>query len=90
MRKPHSLKIGVSGVRGIVGDSLTPQLVTTSEEDIITLDGIEINHPDKWLHIRPSNTEPILRIVAKGRTKAAALDLIAAVRKDIEDILGEQ
>ncbi|MHB9130523.1 MAG: phosphoglucosamine mutase [Armatimonadota bacterium] len=29
MRKPLSLKIGISGVRGIVGDSLTPQLVTS-------------------------------------------------------------
>lgn len=28
MRKPLSLKIGISGVRGIVGESLTPQLVT--------------------------------------------------------------
>ncbi|MGC8667484.1 MAG: phosphoglucosamine mutase [Chthonomonadales bacterium] len=28
MRKPLSLKIGISGVRGVVGDSLTPQLVT--------------------------------------------------------------
>jgi phosphomannomutase len=29
MRKPLTLKIGISGVRGIVGDSLTPQLVTS-------------------------------------------------------------
>lgn len=29
MRKPLSLKIGISGVRGVVGDSLTPQLVTS-------------------------------------------------------------
>ena len=29
MRRPLSLKIGISGVRGVIGDSLTPQLVTT-------------------------------------------------------------
>ncbi|HEX2949761.1 MAG TPA: phosphoglucosamine mutase, partial [Armatimonadota bacterium] len=29
MRKTLSLKIGISGVRGVVGDSLTPQLVTS-------------------------------------------------------------
>ncbi len=29
MRKPLSLKIGISGVRGVVGDSLTPQLVAS-------------------------------------------------------------
>ncbi|MCC6727936.1 MAG: phosphoglucosamine mutase [Chthonomonadales bacterium] len=29
MRKPLSLKIGISGVRGVVGESLTPQLVTS-------------------------------------------------------------
>lgn len=32
MRKPLSLKIGISGVRGIVGESLTPQLVTAFAE----------------------------------------------------------
>jgi phosphomannomutase len=32
MRKPLSLKIGISGVRGIVGESLTPQLVTSFAE----------------------------------------------------------
>lgn len=29
MRKPQTLKIGISGVRGVVGDSLTPQLVAS-------------------------------------------------------------
>jgi len=29
MRRPLSLKIGISGVRGVVGESLTPQLVTS-------------------------------------------------------------
>jgi phosphomannomutase len=29
MRKALSLKIGISGLRGVVGDSLTPQLVTS-------------------------------------------------------------
>lgn len=37
-----------------------------------TLDGIRIDWEDKWLLIRPSNTEPIIRIAAEAKTQADA------------------
>ena len=33
-------------------------------------DGLRITTPDWWLHIRPSNTEPIVRIIGEGRDRA--------------------
>jgi len=36
------------------------------------LDGIYVEFEDGWLHVRPSNTEPVLRLTAEFRTEAAA------------------
>jgi phosphomannomutase len=33
-----------------------------AEEDHSTIDGLKINFSDRWVHMRPSNTEPILRV----------------------------
>jgi phosphomannomutase len=40
-----------------------------AKEDISTLDGLKINFGDAWVHIRPSNTEPIIRILAEAKTE---------------------
>jgi len=34
------------------------------------LDGVTIQYPDWWMNIRPSNTEPLLRLNVEGDTKA--------------------
>lgn len=42
------------------------------------LDGLRLDWPDRWLIIRGSNTEPIVRIIAEAPTAAAAAELCAA------------
>ena len=42
-----------------------------------TQDGLRLGWPDRWLHVRPSNTEPIIRLIAEAPTRAAADSLIA-------------
>uniref|UniRef100_A0A7V3VUY1 Phosphoglucosamine mutase n=1 Tax=candidate division WOR-3 bacterium TaxID=2052148 RepID=A0A7V3VUY1_UNCW3 len=44
-------------------------------------DGIRITTPKYWIHIRPSNTEPIVRIIAEAKSKEKALELIALVKE---------
>ncbi|MEO8376968.1 MAG: phosphoglucosamine mutase, partial [Candidatus Sumerlaeota bacterium] len=39
-------------------------------------DGMKASYPDRWIHVRPSNTEPVVRIYAEGRTRAAANELV--------------
>ncbi|XDD50571.1 phosphoglucosamine mutase [Leptospira sp. WS92.C1] len=34
-----------------------------------TLDGLRLASEDSWIHIRPSNTEPIIRVIGEARTK---------------------
>jgi phosphomannomutase len=44
------------------------------------LDGVFVDFGDRWLNVRRSNTEPILRIVAEAQTPAAARALADEVR----------
>lgn len=39
-------------------------------------DGLRLGWPDRWLHVRPSNTEPIVRLIAEAPTSAQADRLI--------------
>jgi phosphomannomutase len=45
---------------------------TYSGEKLDLTDGLKILRPDSWAHIRPSNTEPIMRIVVEARSEEAA------------------
>jgi phosphomannomutase len=40
--------------------------------DITDTDGVKIDFPDKWVHLRQSNTEPVIRIYSEARTMAEA------------------
>lgn len=52
-----------------------------SNNPISTIDGVKIEFPDGWVHLRPSNTEPILRIYAEStsmeKADGYAKDIIA-------------
>ncbi|MEK9727231.1 MAG: phosphoglucosamine mutase [Candidatus Margulisiibacteriota bacterium] len=43
-------------------------------------DGVKISFDSSWVHIRPSNTEPIIRIFAEAPSKAEALALVDSVK----------
>jgi phosphomannomutase len=43
------------------------------------LDGLRLDWPDRWVHVRPSNTEPIVRIIAEAPDLAGARELCGAV-----------
>ena len=43
--------------------------------DITDIDGVKIDFPDKWVHLRKSNTEPIIRIYAEAHTMQEAEEL---------------
>ena len=45
------------------------------EAKVNRLDGLRLDWPNRWLHVRPSNTEPIVRIVAEARTAQQAQSL---------------
>jgi phosphomannomutase len=47
------------------------------------LDGLRLDWPDRWVIIRGSNTEPIVRIIAEGPSAEGAENLIKECRREI-------
>ena len=47
------------------------------------VDGLRLDWPDRWVHIRGSNTEPIVRVIAEAPTEAAARSLCDEVGRMI-------
>ncbi len=43
--------------------------------DITDIDGVKIDFPDKWVHLRKSNTEPIIRIYSEAHTMQEAEEI---------------
>ncbi len=53
-----------------------------------TSDGCRFDFPDGWLHVRPSNTEPIIRVIVEAKDKPAAqkyLDAVVNIQKQLAD-----
>jgi phosphomannomutase len=47
-----------------------------SDAQVDTQDGLRLSWPDRWLHVRPSGTEPIIRLIAEAPSRADAERLI--------------
>lgn len=75
---------------------LTPELdvdaileevkVRFKDEEITDIDGVKIDFPDSWVHLRKSNTEPIIRIYSEASTMEQADALADEIKKIIKEI----
>ncbi|HTY36968.1 MAG TPA: phosphoglucosamine mutase [Bacteroidota bacterium] len=70
--------------------SLNPDLILTnlrekysSKGKATTSDGLKLDFPDSWVHLRKSNTEPIIRIIAEAAEKRQADDLVTSFTREI-------
>ena len=59
-----------------------------ASEKVDTQDGIRIDWDRAWVHARPSNTEPIMRIIAEAPDRATAEEKVAAVQQVVTRTLG--
>ncbi len=55
-------------------------------EKITDIDGVKIDFPDGWVHLRRSNTEPILRVYSEGADRNAADTLAQRIMVKIKEI----
>ena len=61
-------------------DALLKKIATHfSDEQVTTIDGVKVDFPQGWIHIRKSNTEPIIRIYAEAKTTAELDQLVTAI-----------
>ncbi len=49
----------------------------------LTVDGVKLDLPEGWVHLRKSNTEPIVRVYAEADTEQDALALVETYRNDL-------
>ncbi|MBF8965365.1 phosphoglucosamine mutase [Pontibacter sp. FD36] len=58
-----------------------------AKQPINTIDGVKIEFDKEWVHLRKSNTEPIIRIYAESESNATAEHLANKIIADIKEII---
>ncbi len=59
-----------------------------SSEEINDIDGVKIDFADKWVHLRKSNTEPIIRVYSEASTPEAAQEIAQKIMQVIRELAG--
>ncbi len=59
-----------------------------ANENITTIDGVKIDFAENWVHLRKSNTEPIIRIYTEAATQNEADGLALRIIEEIKAIAG--
>lgn len=65
-------------------DAILQQMANTyKNEELSTIDGVKIDFENEWVHLRKSNTEPIIRIYTESNSQKAADTLAERIMKEI-------
>jgi phosphomannomutase len=59
------------------------------KQPINDIDGVKIEFDKEWVHLRKSNTEPIIRIYSESESEATAEHLAKKIMQDIKEIVSE-
>ena len=60
------------------------------KQPINTVDGVKIEFNKEWVHLRKSNTEPIIRIYSESESETTADNLAKKIMADIRDCIKKQ
>lgn len=60
-----------------------------TKQPMNTIDGLKIEFDNDWIHLRKSNTEPIIRVYAESYSETTANNLVQKIISDINYILKE-
>ena len=72
-------------------DDVLKQIQTQyAKYPISTVDGVRIDFEKEWVHLRKSNTEPIIRIYSESDSMATADYLAKKIMSDIKDVVGKK
>jgi phosphomannomutase len=71
-----------------VDDVLEKMATKYANEEVDTTDGVKIYIGKEWVHLRKSNTEPIIRIYSESKSTEAADALAEQIIGDIKTIIG--
>lgn len=77
--KFHMRKQKVSMPREQTGETLQALKEKAGGAEVNEIDGLRLDWPDGWLHVRPSNTEPVVRVIAEAADEPRLDELVAMV-----------
>ena len=84
----YPLNAGTATQMSVLVLNFTTEATTcTTYWQLLTEDGLRIEFGDDWVHLRGSNTEPIIRIYAESTTPDAARDLAQRLMADIQGLV---
>ena len=61
-----------------------------SKNKFTTIDGLKIEFDKEWVHLRRSNTEPIIRIYAESESQSTADHLAQKLMMDIKELISTE
>lgn len=70
-----------------VDDILKKMKAKYSNEQVNDIDGVKIDFAESWVHLRKSNTEPIIRIYSEAKTAEKAESLAQQIISDIKNLI---
>jgi phosphomannomutase len=77
----HTVKLKLESGRKDIDARLGRFAQDLGEAQADRTDGLKLVGPDWWIHVRPSNTEPVVRIIAEAKTKEQAHALAQKAQK---------
>jgi len=70
-----------------VEEALKKLVLNHPEAKVNTVDGVKFDLEEGWVHLRRSNTEPIIRVYAESNEKEAARNLANRYKTELEELL---
>ena len=70
-----------------VDDILKKMKAKYSNEQVNDIDGVKIDFAESWVHLRKSNTEPIIRIYSEAKTSEKAESIAQQIISDIKNLI---
>ena len=58
-----------------------------SKNNIVTIDGVKISFESSWVHLRKSNTEPIIRVYTEAKSQLEADELAQRFLGEIQEVI---
>jgi len=84
----HMVKTQISCLPRDVAPAIRLLRYFYKDSELDLTDGIRILWPDRWIHVRGSNTEPVIRVVAEANSREEVLSLIDEVMDYVRPATG--
>lgn len=87
---PYAIAKGKIQLEGTSPDAVLISIASAhaGEASVTTADGVKLDFEDFWVHLRKSNTEPIVRIIAEARTMERAEAIVEKFKKEMHSSVG--